>query len=102
MNNDIVSRVLANKYKIETHKLYKQLGDVNENNSNNYEFKPLRKDNSLKNTLLEQIKKAETIDEQQLMEELVNDLSGELDGIGDNLEELGEALDQEFLNIVNN
>ena len=94
--------ILANKYKIETHKLYKQLGDVNENNSNNYEFKPLRKDNSLKNTLLEQIKKAETIDEQQLMEELVNDLSGELDGIGDNLEELGEALDQEFLNIVNN
>ena len=53
---------------------------------------------NLKNTLIEQIKKVETIDEEKIMEELVNDLSGELDGIADDLEEL----DQEFLNIVNN
>ena len=94
--------ILANKYKIEKHKLYKELGDVNENNSNNYEFKPINKEMNLKNTLIEQIEKAEKIDEEKIMEELVNDLSGELDGIADNLEELGEELDQEFLNIVNN
>ena len=94
--------ILANKYKIEKHKLYKELGDVNENNSNNYEFKPINKEMNLKNTLIEQIEKAEKIDEEKIMEELVNDLSGELDGIADNLEELGEMLDQEFSNIVNN
>lgn len=94
--------ILANKYKIETHKLYKQLGDVNENNSNNYEFKPIKKEINLKNTLIEQIEKVEAIDEEKMIEELVNDLSGELDGIGDDLEELGEMLDQEFSNIVNN
>ena len=44
----------------------------------------------------------EAIDEEKMIEELVNDLSGELDGIGDDLEELGEMLDQEFSNIVNN
>ena len=43
----------------------------------------------------------ETINEEKLIEELVNDLSSEIDGAGDNLEELGEELDQEFLNIIN-
>ena len=87
------------KYKIETHKLYKELGDVNEDNKNNFEFIPTNK--TLKNTLIEQIKKVETINEEKLIEELVNDLSSEIDGAGDNLEELGEELDQEFLNIIN-
>ena len=91
--------ILANKYKIETHKLYKELGDVNEDNKNNFEFIPTNK--TLKNTLIEQIKKVETINEEKLIEELVNDLSSEIDGAGDNLEELGEELDQEFLNIIN-
>ena len=92
--------ILANKYKIETHKLYKELGDVNEDNKNNFEFIPTNK--TLKNTLIEQIKKVETINEEKLMEELVNDLSSEIDGIENDLEELGEELDQEFSNIVNN
>lgn len=94
--------ILANKYNIETHKLYKELGDVNEDNSNNFEFKPVNKERNLKNTLIEQIEKAETINEEKLIEELVNDLNGDIDGIGDDLEKLGEELDQEFSNIVNN
>lgn len=92
--------ILADKFKIENHKLYKELGDVNDDNSNNFEFTPTSR--TLKDTLIEQIKESETINEEKLIEELVNDLNGDIDGIGDDLEKLGEELDQEFSNIVNN
>lgn len=71
--------ILANKYKIETHKLYKELGDVNEDNRNNYILKPIEEKN-LKGSLTEIIEKAETIDTEQLLEELAEELKNDLDG----------------------
>lgn len=84
--------IMADKYKIEAHKLYKQLGDVNENNNNNFEF--ISKNKIIKNKLTEQIEMAEIMDENRLIAELAEDLQGELD-------EIANELDDEFKNIIN-
>ena len=93
--------ILANKYNITKHKLYKELGDVNEDNKNNYIVKPVE-EKEINNSLLEIIENAETINEQQLIEELVNDLSENIDGnlIDENLEELSDELDQELESLL--
>ncbi len=92
--------ILANKYKIETHKLYKELGDVNEDNRNNYILKPIEEKN-LKGSLTEIIEKAETIDTEQLLEELAEELKNDLDGYVA-AEEAEEDLDLDFESIMSN
>ncbi len=98
--------ILANKYKIETHKLYKELGDVNEDNKNNYEFKSIEKEIKKARLIEEPVLNIEdmvAIDEdkaaKELLDELANELSNELDGL--DIHDDNE-MDSEFLDIINN
>ena len=98
--------ILANKYKIETHKLYKELGDVNEDNKNNYEFKSIEKEIKKARLIEEPVLNVENmvvIDKdkaaRELLDELASELSNELDGL--DIHDDNE-MDSEFLDIINN
>lgn len=96
--------ILANKYRIETHKLYKELGDVNQDSINNYEFKPIKR-KIRKTKLIEEpilsVEEMLAMDEdkaaKEMLDELVNELNNDLDGL-DIRED--DEMDSEFLNII--
>lgn len=96
--------ILANKYRIETHKLYKELGDVNQDSINNYEFKPIKR-KIRKTKLIEEpilsVEEMLAIDEdkaaKEMLDELVNELNNDLDGL-DIRED--DEMDSDFLDII--
>ena len=96
--------ILANKYRIETHKLYKELGDVNQDSINNYEFKPIKR-KIRKTKLIEEpilsVEEMLAMDEdkaaKEMLDELVNELNNDLDGL-DIRED--DEMDSEFLDII--
>lgn len=97
--------ILDNKYDITKHKLYKKLGDVNDDsNKNNYYLnKPLKnKNNSSLDNMIKDILENEN---KNIMEELINDLKAEdveIDGNAaeEELMNLEEELMNEFSDIV--
>lgn len=93
--------ILAQKYDIKSHKLYKQLGDVNEENRNNYEVQiEYPHEEELMRKAILTFEEKESINEEKAALEMLNELRDELDGELDGLSVEDDYVDDDILNVI--